>query len=288
MTQFVSFKNPVLRQCIHHISFNQFEKQSDAFVPVLPDGMTELVINLGSLYERYSGNAKQVSRINKSHIIGIKSKHAMVKPSDDMNLINIRFKPACLQYFINEDASLLVDKVLDAEHFFGNSIFELEHQLYDKKDPVQSIMLIENYLMSKFKSNEKTDLACQLLTEIYTNPTTNNLNHIVYQSSDYKSIERLFKSEIGLNPKYYTRLVQFNYAVSKLNKEKELPLTEIAYQSGYFDQSHFNRTFKKFSGMSPKAYLANREPMLLNNDNIIQSMFIGKNNGFKDKNHSLV
>jgi AraC-like DNA-binding protein len=275
MTQFVSFKNPVLRQCIHHISFNQFEKKSEEFVPVLPDGMTELVINLGSNYERYSGNPHQVNRIRNSHLIGIKSKHAMVKPSENMRLINVRFKPACLQYFIKDEANMLLDKVVDAELLFGKSIFELEQQLFDESNPIRSIDMIENYLMTKYRNNDKTNTVCEMISEIYSNPSSFNMTQILQQSRDYKSAERLFKSKIGLNPKYFTRLVQFNYAVSKLNIQTEQALTEIAYQTGYFDQSHFNRTFKKFSGMSPMAYIANKEPMLLNNDSIIQSMFIG-------------
>lgn len=275
MTQFVSFNYPILRQCIHHISFNQFEKKSDEFVPVLPDGMTELVINLGSNYERYSGHSNQINKITQSHLIGIKSKHAMVKPTENMRLINIRFKPACLQYFINEDATAHLDKVIDANLLFGSSIHELEEQLHGETNPIRSVECIENFLISKYRPDKKTDGICKMIDSIYRNPAKIELKQLLEHSSDYKSLERLFQSKLGLNPKFFLRLVQFNYAISNMQLKAEQALTEIAYQSGYFDQSHFNRSFKKFTGMSPKEYLANEEPMLLNNDLIIQSMFIG-------------
>ena len=32
------------------------------------------------------------------------------------------------------------------------------------------------------------------------------------------------------------------------------PITEIAYEFGFTDKSHLNRTFKKYKGISPSEY----------------------------------
>lgn len=67
---------------------------------------------------------------------------------------------------------------------------------------------------------------------------------------NYKFVERLFKKHVGLTPKVYCRVIRFNNAFGLLNKHYNL--TDIAYQCGYFDQNHFIKEIKHFTGLTPK------------------------------------
>lgn len=63
---------------------------------------------------------------------------------------------------------------------------------------------------------------------------------------------RLFKEEIGLTPKEY--ILQ-----QRVNKVKELilkglPLSHIALECGFYDQSHMIKYFKAYTGLSPSIY----------------------------------
>ncbi len=51
----------------------------------------------------------------------------------------------------------------------------------------------------------------------------------------------------------YIQKLRISHA-SKLLLDKEIPLTEIAYSTGFSDQSHFTRTFKRFVGITPGAF----------------------------------
>jgi AraC family transcriptional regulator len=51
----------------------------------------------------------------------------------------------------------------------------------------------------------------------------------------------------------YVQKLRVNYA-SKLLLKREMPLAEIAYESGFSDQSHFTRIFKRFVGLTPGAF----------------------------------
>lgn len=71
-----------------------------------------------------------------------------------------------------------------------------------------------------------------------------------------RQFERRFKDLAGLSPKLYSRVVRFQAATQfKLNGTRDL--TEIAYASGYYDQSHFINDFREFSGYTPKEYFWN-------------------------------
>jgi AraC family transcriptional regulator len=51
----------------------------------------------------------------------------------------------------------------------------------------------------------------------------------------------------------YIRQLRIKFACEKL-VQSDLPLSEIALASGFFDQSHFTRTFKQLTGKTPQAY----------------------------------
>jgi transcriptional regulator GlxA family with amidase domain len=68
-----------------------------------------------------------------------------------------------------------------------------------------------------------------------------------------RQFERNFKDYSGFSPKLYARIIRFQ-AATKEYGIKNKSLTEIDYDCGYYDQSHFIHDFKEFSGFHPKEY----------------------------------
>lgn len=63
---------------------------------------------------------------------------------------------------------------------------------------------------------------------------------------------RNFTAQCGVTPFQYLETIRINYAKQLL--EKGNPLSEVAYESGFSDQSHFTRFFKNYIGLTPKQY----------------------------------
>lgn len=63
---------------------------------------------------------------------------------------------------------------------------------------------------------------------------------------------RQFKKEIGLTPHQFQIQCRIRKAQKLLLKSKTI--TEVAFETGFCDQSHFDKSFKKIVGMSPAAY----------------------------------
>ncbi len=63
---------------------------------------------------------------------------------------------------------------------------------------------------------------------------------------------RVFARETGLTPHAYLNHVRALNAKHLL--EKKVPIIEAAYATGFFDQSHLNRIFKKIYGITPGQY----------------------------------
>ena len=63
---------------------------------------------------------------------------------------------------------------------------------------------------------------------------------------------RLFKRETGLSPHEFLIRCRIEKAKECLSQGK--PLIETAIETGFFDQSHFYRHFKRVTGQSPSSY----------------------------------
>ena len=70
-----------------------------------------------------------------------------------------------------------------------------------------------------------------------------------------RTLERQFLAQVGLSPKQFAKIVHFQQALSRLQKSPEDKLVEVGLDSGFADQSHFIRTFKKYTGQTPSYYL---------------------------------
>ncbi|WP_346353757.1 AraC family transcriptional regulator [Azotosporobacter soli] len=65
-------------------------------------------------------------------------------------------------------------------------------------------------------------------------------------------IIRAFKAEFGIPPHAYQTLLRINQAKKELRKNKAI--SAVAYETGFYDQSHFHKTFKLQVGVTPECY----------------------------------
>ncbi|MBU3011265.1 helix-turn-helix domain-containing protein [Polaribacter vadi] len=79
-----------------------------------------------------------------------------------------------------------------------------------------------------------------------------------------RTLERMFHKEVGATPYRFICLVRFNYTIRELKTNKHYSLLELIEQYNYFDQSHFEKDFKKFLGQSIKEYKNDNNPLLSN------------------------
>jgi AraC-like DNA-binding protein len=75
-----------------------------------------------------------------------------------------------------------------------------------------------------------------------------------------KQFERIFTGYIGTSPKQFLKTVRFQYSLQIKHLNPEMPLTELAYSGGYYDQSHMINDFRTLSGKTPGQYFAECEP----------------------------
>src|SRR5690606_40213174 len=67
-------------------------------------------------------------------------------------------------------------------------------------------------------------------------------------------ISVIFKEVVGYTPIQYLHQLRINTAINLL-KNTSMTIHEIAEYLGYYDQSYFNRMFKKWMGTNPSHFV---------------------------------
>jgi transcriptional regulator GlxA family with amidase domain len=65
-------------------------------------------------------------------------------------------------------------------------------------------------------------------------------------------LNRIFRRDIGVPPHVYLQQLRIRHAKYLLTLK--MPLAEVAVDTGFFDQAHFQRQFKRFVGVTPGNY----------------------------------
>ncbi|HAL83941.1 MAG TPA: AraC family transcriptional regulator [Mucilaginibacter sp.] len=166
-----------------------------------------------------------------------------------------------LAYNIKNDQELLElgMTIYDGLYSWAKHLYRLKHM---QGSPVEQ-MLLEVYhkYIKQGKSKKAPEWATEL-KEMIQDQLDTNMSLSLQQASD----------ELEINPAYLSREfskyfenLSFGEYIRKLRIEKAMhlmgsadySLTEIAYLTGFSDQSHFTRIFKKQTGQTPTLYKKN-------------------------------
>jgi len=120
---------------------------------------------------------------------------------------------------------------------------------------------IEELLISKLKIFDKRNL--QLAIEfVHLNHGLISVKEVLrYTKCSERKMYNLFEDHFGITPKWYIRIVRIRQALKLITFNPLLSLTEIAYQCGYTDQSHFVKEAKFMCNLIPKALKSNLIPI---------------------------
>ena len=147
----------------------------------------------------------------------------------------------------------------------------MHSRLLDTKSLIDRIHLIEKFLLDKLTHSEKKikriDLIKDVMSELTKDDFFDNINNVAARygiTSRY--LQKLFAQHTGLTPKLYSKINRFQNSLV-LVAQKNTPLTSIAYECGYFDQSHFIREFKSFTGQTPSSFTAEDSSAVLASPN---------------------
>ena len=179
----------------------------------------------------------------------------------DIEMIVAVFHPHAINLFLNIPTSLFYNQEVSGYDIEDKSLEELAMQVFECEDNAVCINHIEEWLLSRIKGISshaiyKSQRIDTTIKQIYATPqiSVTELSSIACLSK--KQFEREFQSHVGMNPREYTRIVRFQKALAQMQYQPNgINQAQIAYASGYADQSHLIREFKRLCGYTPISLL---------------------------------
>jgi AraC-like DNA-binding protein len=76
---------------------------------------------------------------------------------------------------------------------------------------------------------------------------------IDYTGYSERYIRKKFKQFYGIAPKHFSRIIRFQSSLQMM-LDHDNELLDVVYESGFYDQAHFTREFKKLASTTPSQY----------------------------------
>jgi len=226
------------------------ENLSDCVIPLIAKGLPSIAFQLtGS--SNNNGNTHLV-------LYGQNRKPFEFYASGHLTIIAYFLRPHVLNNLFGLDAYEATDLAIDLSYTKPAKDSNLKEQLLNAASLNTRLLLLNNYVL---------DLAGCIHTGI--NKPVAHATEIIQKSKGLvslknihdelnvteRTLQRMFEQHIGLSPKAFSKICQFNSAFLQVDSGAFSKLGDIAYQNGYADQSHLIRVFKEFTNISPKEYL---------------------------------
>ncbi|MBS1633996.1 MAG: helix-turn-helix transcriptional regulator [Bacteroidetes bacterium] len=219
---------------VEYFWFLHNQSDSDKDTTGLPDGLVDILL---------SKSATEPFRI--SQLGGLTQYEQATVPANSL-IFCISFKLLSVEYIIGEPVSDIVDsgKPLPVD-FWGFSERDLQDfELFVQKATRKILSLIPEDIDERKR---------KLFELIYTTKgaiTVKELSEKVFWSS--RQINRYFRHQFGISLKAYCNILRFRASLEHIAKGQLFP------EATFFDQTHFIKEVKKFSGVVPKELSKNK------------------------------
>ena len=222
---------------------------------IVPDGCMKLIFHYGDLYKNYTKNGESVI-LPKCLLIGQLTRPYMVEPTGKTGTFFVCFHPNGFLPFATFPIKEMENTAIPLDKLFGKEGTEIGQKILNANTTSERISLIEAFLLDRLASTNAIDQIVKSTVEtILTAKGQLSVAELSKQNNtNRRQLARKFSSTIGLSPKQLSKTIRLQAALKILLTKKHTSLTDLAYENEYFDQAHFIKDFKEFTGLTPKEF----------------------------------
>ena len=224
---------------------------------VIPDGKAQLIFHYGDPFRKLEMGEWQ--RQNRFILCGIHTKAHAVQASSNVGMIGVVFKSFGLKPLLNTRMPMnsLACQEVAISDTDDTGLRELEGPLAESSSFDQRIAILNNFFIRNFDITQSDHAyiarrSVQLIQASGGLMPISKLAEQVYASS--RTLERIFRSEIGVTPKQFTQIIRFQRAIHLKTNNQRIDLTQLSHLCGFYDQSHFIRDFSSWAGTNPQEF----------------------------------
>jgi len=231
-----------------------WEQSTPLIIPdILPGTGVEIMLNLGAPLVIESPVQMQ---LNPGHGLVICPRKSVfkMKAMGMTKLLSIRFRSAAFFQLFGIPLTTIADQIVDVSQIMPEGLLL---RIIESGLTTEAVSLLEGWLMQQVRPK------CAGASELEW-----AIDKIYYQSShdviadvkrslniSERTFQRKFKAFTGVDAKYFERTSRFQSTLRTLLSGCHHQYTAVVLDHGYYDQPHFIKDCKYFTGLTPKQFL---------------------------------
>lgn len=222
----------------------------------IADGYIEMIFHLADDVRTYTED-KGYTIQPRAMILSHPVKPFFFEPTGTVDTFSVRFHPYGFSNLIDLPLKEITDKVLPLEELFGQEFAHQAIHLITQAESTQSrIAVIESLLFKRITTPQTVNhIIKNTIDTMMISKGSPSINVLTKENNTFRrQLERKFTQHIGLSPKQIGKVIRFQTALHMLLNQPEEKSSRIAYDAEYYDQAHFIRDFKQFTGLTPKSF----------------------------------
>ncbi|MFT3743399.1 MAG: helix-turn-helix domain-containing protein [Pyrinomonadaceae bacterium] len=203
-----------------------------------------------------SGGERYENRV--AIVQGLRRQPLKVSLSGTIDKITIVFKPLGLAAFVKKTVAKICscdsqmftewDEIVDYQQFLP--------RFFQAVDQMERIDLLERFLLSRHQPVEEHSRLRKAMGSLTDFQTERSVEEVAAQIGiNVRTFSRLFKENVGISPAGFKKIARFRHSLNnKMFSDNFERLTDVAYDSNFYDQSYFINIYKQMTGSNPKRF----------------------------------
>jgi AraC-like DNA-binding protein len=241
---------PALRPFVERIHFGR--EWVDPALPVtervLPDGGVHLIFNLGDP-PSVTGTPGAASVA-----VGARCEPSIIHMAGRVEHVTVTLRPGGIAALLGIPAGELAAQDVPLDALWGQRAAEALERLAPTPPTLERAAVVEAVLLDLLATRAtRTDPAAAEAVRVIERERGRIRVRALAAALGIgeRRLEQIFHRHVGLSPKAVCRIARFRATVAQLQREPERAWTDLAYEGGFYDQSHLVNEFKALAGLAP-------------------------------------
>lgn len=245
-----------LSKYIQLIWISESESSDDFYAKekILPDGIVEIVFHFRGTFIIHNSNGEKIKQ-PKGFAVSQMRKFIEIESNRATGFVSVRFYPWGAHHFFKEPISNFLDNTIDIKNLWKDD-YQIILQRIKKVCNDEKVDIIQEFLSDCLLQNKKNSIKIDnAIKLIRKTKGQDSIDQICNKTNlTYKQLERKFLATIGTTPKVFSRTTRFLHLCHHLKEYENKNMTQLTYDFDYYDQAHFIKDFRTFTGLTPKEY----------------------------------
>jgi AraC-like DNA-binding protein len=256
-------QSPVLRNYIKFFWMLRIDK-AQLNHRLIPQRNINLRINLSDTPHYVSINT-QKNRLEDVYFLGLQTRftNSHLKLDGNVNILGICFKEYGVYPFLKIPVSEYKNQIVGADEIGFRAAKKISERLKEASDTENRLAIIESELLSLLDhSHVVPDRFHSIFNALKQEKSLQLTEFCKKNNISIRQLERMYIKYVGLPATSYNALNRFHSSVNQLLDNRFSKFSDLAYDNEYYDQMHFIREFKRFTGYTPKMFVSQNNSIL--------------------------